>query len=734
MENEQTSKIISPEEILAKTERLLANLKSKAKYYYQRDYDKIMAAFEYAAKAHKGQLRASGSEYITHPLQVADILIDLGLDVDAVCAGLLHDTVEDTSVSDDDIRKKFGGEIADLVKGVTKLEKLHFNNAEEEQAENIRKMFFAMAKDIRVLFIKLADRLHNMRSLQYLPVDRQLAMAKETREIYAPLAGRLGISPVKCELEDLSLKYLDRETYNYLAKNIALKKDQRQALVDSVIAEIKNILTETEVENAEISGRTKHFYSIYKKMRNQNKTLDQIYDMTAVRIIVGSLKDCYTVLGALHARWKPVPGRFKDYIAVPKPNLYQSLHTTVITNFGVPFEIQIRTHEMHKIAEYGIAAHWKYKEGVNGVTELDDKLSWVQDVLNYETDLKDSKEFLDLIKKDISISNEVYVFTPKGDVRAITAGATALDFAYNIHSEVGNRCVGTKVNGKIVPLDKVIQTGDVVEVLTNPNSKGPSRDWLKIVKTSGAKAKIRQFFKRELKDENIKTGKAMLEREARRKGYILGDLLTPEAERALCERYLFNNMEELYAALGYGGLSINQVIFKLLATYAPDGGQSLLAPRKHTHTAKENSVIIKGVEDILVRFSGCCSPVPGDDIVGYVSRGRGVSVHRRDCPVVKTFEPERLVEAKWAKVTDEATFAATLQIISEDKGEVFADITRVISNEKMPLLSINARKDPKTHNAVATVSVDTTDNEQVALLIKRLESLPNTIKVFRTTK
>ncbi len=717
-----------------KTEKLVENLKSKAKYYYQRDYDKIIDAYLYAAKAHSGQYRASGSDYITHPLQVADILIDLGLDVDAVCAALLHDTVEDTLVSDGDIRKRFGDEIADLVKGVTKLEKLHFNNAEEEQAENIRKMFFAMAKDIRVLFIKLADRLHNMRSLQYLPKDRQVAMAKETREIYAPLAGRLGISPVKCELEDLSLKYLDRETYDYLAKNIALKKEQRQALVDTVITDIKHILEDTEVQNPEISGRTKHFYSIYKKMRNQNKTIDQIYDMTAVRIIVDSVKDCYTVLGAIHARWKPVPGRFKDYVAVPKPNLYQSLHTTVITNFGVPFEIQIRTHEMHKIAEYGIAAHWKYKEGVNGVTELDDKLSWVQDVLNYETDLKDSKEFLDLIKKDISISNEVYVFTPKGDVRAITAGATALDFAYNIHSEVGNRCVGTKVNGKIVPLDKVIQTGDVVEVLTNPNSKGPSRDWLKIVKTSGAKAKIRQFFKRELKDENIKTGKAMLEREAKRKGYSLGDLLTDEAEQALCDRYLFNNIEELYASLGYGGLSINQVIFKLLATSAQNGVIPPIAVKKHNHSAKENSVVIKGVDDILVRFSGCCSPVPGDEIVGYISRGRGVSIHRKDCPSVKTFEKERLVEAEWANTTTEATFTATLQIVSEDKGEVFADITRVIANENMPLLSINARKDVKTHNAIATVSVDTSDNEQVALLIKRLEALPNTIKVFRTNK
>ena len=711
---------------------LRTNLLSKAKHYYVKDYDTIALALDVASKAHFGQLRASGRPYITHPEAVADILIDLGLDYSAVCAALLHDTVEDTELSDQDLRTQFGDEIADLVKGVTKLDKIHFNTTEEEQAENIRKMFFAMAKDIRVLIIKLADRVHNMRSLMYLPEDRQMKMAKETLDIYAPLAGRLGISPIKCELEDLSLKYLDRPNYNYLAENIALKKEERQALVDQVIADIKVVLTDTDVANPEIIGRTKHFYSIYKKMKNQNKTLDQIYDMTAVRIIVDTVKDCYTVLGAIHARWKPLPGRFKDYIAVPKPNLYQSLHTTVITNFGVPFEIQIRTHEMHKIAEYGIAAHWKYKEGITGVTQLDDKLSWIKDVLSYEDDLKDSREFLDLIRRDISINDEVYVFTPKGDVRAMTAGCTALDFAYAIHSEVGNKCVGTKVNSKICPLDKVLQTGDVVEVLTNPNSKGPSRDWLKIVKSASSKAKIRQFFKRELKDENIKNGKNMMERDAKHRGYTLPSLLTPEGVQAVCERYAYNSLDEIFASVGYGGISLNQVMLKLIAVANKAGTvSSIVVETKRRPTSKENSVLVKGFNDLLVRFSGCCSPVPGDSIVGYISRGRGVCIHRTDCPSLKGLESERMVEAQWILDNNEATFTATIQIVAEDKGEIFAEITRIVANENLPLMAINARKD-KNHNAVATISVDITNHDQVAALIKKLSNLPNIIQVYRT--
>ena len=501
-----------------KAEVTIKNFLSKVKHYYHaRDIGRIEDAFNVANKAHQGQFRASGRPYITHPTIVADILIDMGLDVSTVCAALLHDTVEDTYVTDGDLRKQFGDEIADLVAGVTKLDKIQFHNKEEEQAENMRKMFFAMAKDVRVMLIKLADRLHNMRSLMYLSSEKQLIIAKETLDIFSPIAGRLGISSIKSELEDLCLKYLDNEAYAAISRGIALKKQEREVIVDSFIEQVKGELKDGNIDDFDIYGRTKHFYSIYKKMKRQNKTLEQVYDLTAVRVIVDTIKDCYAVLWAIHARWKPMPGRFKDYIAVPKPNMYQSLHTTVIIEFekhSYPIEVQIRTHEMHKIAEYGIAAHWKYKEGVSGATAMDDRLGWVKEVLSYDNDLKDSTEFLDLIRKDISNTNEVYVFTPTGDVKIMQAGATALDFAYAIHSQVGNKCVGIKVNNKIVPLETVLNTGDTVEVMTNPNAKGPSRDWLKIVKTASAKSKIRQFFKRELKDEYIRTGKSMIERDA----------------------------------------------------------------------------------------------------------------------------------------------------------------------------------------------------------------------------
>ncbi len=710
------------------------NLISKVKHYYPDQTDEILKAFHVAEKAHEGQFRASGRPYITHPVLVADIIVDLGLDVPAICAALLHDTVEDTYVTDEFIRLEFGDEIADLVKGVTKLDQLHFRSKEEEQAENMRKMFFAMAKDIRVLIIKLADRLHNMRSLQYLSKVRQLAMAQETLDIFAPLAGRLGISHIKCELEDLCLKYLDPEAYQFLAENLEKTQQDRQVLVNDVITDLYDVLKELEI-HGEVSGRTKHYMSIYRKMKKQHVGLEQIYDITAVRVIVDTVKDCYNVLGAIHAKWKPVPGRFKDYIAVPKPNLYQSLHTTVVTKKGVPFEIQIRTVEMHRVAEFGIAAHWKYKEGVRGKTDFDETLQWVNDVLSYQGDLPQSKEFLDLIRTDVSITNEVYVFTPKGDVLALASGATALDFAYRVHSEVGNKCVGIKVNGKIVTFDYVLKTGDRVEVLTSANSKGPSRDWLKIVRTPTAKARIRQFFRREMKDEYIQTGKNMLIDEAKHRGYNWSDLLLPNGVKLLFDRYSLADMDELYAAVGYGSLTTNRVLVKLISFY-----------RAHVLTANKpvqdktkaggagNLVLIKGHDDLLVRFSKCCTPVPGDSIVGYISRGRGITIHRVDCPAVKGLEPERLVEAEWAQQHNnrDFTFSAQLQIECEDKGDVFADITRIISNEKLPILSINARKD-KNHNAVAVVSVEISDHTQLEALMKELRKYPNTINVFRTT-
>ncbi len=709
------------------------NLISKAKYYYSKNFTDIENALKLSQNVHAEQIRASGQPYVTHPVLVADLLMDLGMDSTAICAALLHDTVEDTSLTLEQIKEQFGEDVAGLVEGVTKLSNLKFNSVEEEQAENIRKMFFAMAKDIRVIIIKLADRLHNMRSLQYLSEERQQKLSRETLDIFAPIAGRLGISQIKCELEDLSLKYLDREAYDYLAKNIAQKKEERQIFIDKMLVELKEIFAELQIEG-EVSGRTKHFYSIYKKMK-KGKTLSEIFDLTALRVIVKSLKDCYGVLGSIHAKWKPIPGRFKDYIAVPKPNLYQSLHTTVMTNMGAPFEIQIRTEEMHKLAEYGIAAHWKYKEGIMGSSSFEGKLNWIKEVLVYETDLKDSKEFLDLIRQDISLSSEVYCFTPKGDVRSLTTGATALDFAYAIHSEVGNKCVGVKINGKIAPLDKVLQNGDVVEVLISSNSKGPSRDWLKIVKTSGAKAKIRQYFKRELKDENIRTGKSMLEREAKKRGVALSQLLTEQAINDLTTRYRYNSLEEIYAAVGYGALSINQVMSKLF-NHASALTQMVVETQnanKLTRLREKSNVEIKGHDDLLVRFSRCCSPVPGDEIVGYISRGRGVCIHRKDCHTVKSLEIERLIEAKWINPNPTTnSFAATLQIILDDKVGVFAEITKVIANEGLPIIAINARKD-KQRNAVAVVTVEISNHNQLNKLIKRIQGMPNTIKVFRTT-
>ena len=716
----------------------IENFLSKVKHYYPVGEGKILQAFDLASKAHEGQFRASGRPYITHPTIVADILIDMGLDVSTICAALLHDTVEDTYVTDEDLRKQFGDEIADLVKGVTKLDKLQFHSKEEEQAENMRKMFFAMAKDIRVMIIKLADRLHNMRSLMYMTERKQQIIAKETLDIFAPIAGRLGISPVKCELEDLCLKYLDRPAYDFLAENISLKKQERQVMVEEFMAEVKKELQESGITDFEITGRTKHFYSIYKKMKRQGKTLEQIYDMTAIRIIVDTIKNCYAVLGAIHARWKPMPGRFKDYIAVPKPNMYQSLHTTVVSDLeshNIPFEVQIRTHEMHKVAEYGIAAHWKYKEGVTGATAMDDKLGWVKEVLSYESDLKDSNEFLDLIRKDISNTNEVYVFTPNGDVKSLMAGATALDFAYSIHSEVGNKCVGIKVNGKIVPLETVLETGDIVEVMTNSNSKGPSRDWLKVVKTSSAKAKIRQFFKHELKEEYIKTGKAMIERDARHRNIQPSDLLTPEAIKAVCDRYMFASADEMYASLGYGSITLNQVMVKLITSNK--GVSDVLkaqqiVKQKKKPGSKDDSIVVKGVQDLLVRFSRCCSPVPGDEIIGYISRGRGVCIHRVDCPSVKSMEKERLIKAEWANVDKNTTFPATIQILSEDKGDIFAEITKAIANEGLPIVAINARKDKKG-NAIATVTVEITNHDQVNQLINKLMSIKNVVRAYRTS-
>jgi guanosine-3',5'-bis(diphosphate) 3'-pyrophosphohydrolase len=707
----------------------MENLLTKMKYYYGNSYYTLLEkAYNFTMTAHNGQKRASGEDFVSHPYHVAEILVDLGLDVYAVAAAMLHDVVEDTQVTRDQLKKEFGDEICMLVDGVTKLEKIKFNSKEEEQAENLRKMFVAMAKDIRVVLIKLADRLHNMRSLSYLSHERQIAMARETLDIYAPIAGRLGISNIKCELEDLSFKYLEPQAYNELIKVIAQKRTERQEFVNIVIAEIKKMLEEIEVE-AEVSGRPKHFYSIYKKMKLQNKTIDQIYDLIAVRIIVDTVKDCYNVLGTIHTKWKPVPGRIKDYIATPKPNMYQSLHTTVVTNFGQTFEIQIRTKEMHKTAEYGIAAHWKYKENVK---DKSPELSWVKEVLEWQGDFKDSKEFYKGLKGDL-VSNEVLVFTPKGDVVSLPIGSTTLDFAYHIHSEIGNKCVGAKVNNKMVPLSTQLEVGDMVEIITSPSSKGPSLDWLKIVKTSGAKAKIRQFFKKEMKEENIKYGKEMLEREARRKGYNFYEIFDEKALIPVMEKYSFSTADEIFAAVGYGGITTNQVLLRLIRQY--DDTLRANQPKKEEDTSKKKvsnatGVVIKGFDDLLIRFAGCCNPVPGDIIIGFISRGRGVSIHRNDCPNLRNVEKERLIDAQWS-TNKEHKFTAGLQILAYDSSGLLATIGGLVSEMKLNITSINARVD-KNNRAIINVMVALNNILELDMLINKLKSNQLIIDVYRT--
>lgn len=708
------------------------NLLSKMKYYYGNSYyDTLDKAYKFALSAHKGQKRASGDDFIIHPYQVADILIDMELDAPAIAAALLHDVVEDTLVSREQLLKEFGEEICMLVDGVTKLEKINFHSKEEEQAENLRKMFVAMAKDIRVILIKLADRLHNMRSLSYLPPERQISMARETLDIYAPIAGRLGISNIKCELEDLCLKYLEPEAYKKLAELIPNKRTERQEIVSLVIEDLKKMLKDIEVEG-EVSGRPKHFYSIYKKMKFQNKTVEQIYDLTAVRIIVSSIKDCYNVLGTIHTKWKPIPGRIKDYIAMPKPNMYQSLHTTVVTNFGQTFEIQIRTYEMHRTAEYGIAAHWKYKESKNN-NDMQSKLTWVKEVLEWQGEFTDSKEFYKGLKGDL-VSNEVLVFTPKGDVITLPIGSTPLDFAYHIHSAIGNKCTGAKINSRMVPLSTQLEVGDVVEIITSQNAKGPSLDWLKIVKTSGAKSKIRQFFKKEMKEENIKYGKDILEREAKRKGYDFYTILNEKTLVPIMEKYSFDTMDEVFAAVGYGALTSNQVLFKLIQQF--DKAKSTDAVKNVQQIAvKKNSsntgVLIKGFDDLLVRFAGCCNPVPGDVITGFISRGRGVSIHRSDCPNLRNADKERLIDSQWSS-NKEHKYSAGLQILAHDSSGLLALIGNVVSEMKLNITGINARID-KNNKAIINVTVVLNNLLELDMLINKLKSNQLIIDVFRTT-
>lgn len=712
-------------------DELLQKLK---KNFSEAEFQELKAAYDFSAAAHEGQKRQTGEPYFIHPCAVVNILVDLGFDdVSTLVAAFLHDVLEDTPVTSDELEQKFGKEVLELVEGVTKLDKIKFVSAEDEQAENLRKMFFAMAKDYRVIIIKLADRLHNMRTLDALKPEKQIKIATQSLKIYAPLAGRLGLSFVKCELEDLAMRYLYPDDYYELVEFIKTKSKERQQFIEKICDELKAKLQELGIEG-EVNGRQKHLYGIYKKMLKQGKNIEQIYDISAVRVIVNEVQDCYTVLGAIHTMWMPLPGRFKDYIAMPKPNGYQSLHTTVITKFKETFEIQIRTYEMHRIAEYGIAAHWKYKEGKTGATKIDDQINWLREVMDTQRESSDSHEFLENIEGNV-FTDEVYVFTPKGKVLNLPVGSTTVDFAYAIHSAVGNKCIGAKVNGKIVPLNTVLNTGDIVEILTTNSGKGPSRDWIKFVKTASARTKIRQYFKKEMKEENIKRGKDMLEREAKRRGYNLSELLSTAGLNYIMNRYTLSSIDDLYASVGFGGLTTNQIIVKLIDYFKRDLlSKNPVAEIKTTSTTGKsssgNGVLIRGYDDFLVRLSHCCNPVPGDKIVGYVSRGRGVSVHCVDCPNVKNMEPERLIEAKWDDVISQ-NFLASLKIYCENKGGILAAVTTIISNMKIPITGAFARSDNDNGTAEITVMLEVKSTDQVVDVIKKLKTLPEVIDVHR---
>ncbi|KNF08699.1 GTP pyrophosphokinase RelA [Gottschalkia purinilytica] len=715
---------------------MLEKLISKIKEYNpQGDIGQVIKAYKYAEKAHEGQLRRSGEEYFIHPFNVAMILADLHMDVATISAGLLHDVLEDTDVTFEVLADEFSEEIANLVDGVTKLKKLKFRTKEENQVENLRKMIIAMSKDIRVIIIKLADRLHNARTLDYMPEAKRKEKALETLEIYAPIAHRLGISKIKWELEDIALRYIDPEGYYELVEKVSKKRKEREAYINNLIKVLKDKLDEMEI-TSEISGRPKHFYSIYRKMVYQNKNFEQIFDLTAIRVIVDNVKDCYGVLGIVHTLWKPIPGRFKDYIAVPKPNMYQSLHTTVIGPRGEPFEIQIRTFEMHKIAEYGIAAHWKYKEGVDKSTDFENKLSWLRQLLEWQKDLKDPKEFMESLKIDF-FNDEVFVFTPKGDVINLPAGSTPIDFAYRVHTAVGNNCVGAKVDGRIVPIDFKIKNGNIIEILTSPNSAGPSRDWLKLVKSSQAKAKIKQWFKKEERDQNLNKGKELLEKEVKRQGFKLTEILKEDWLKQISKKLSFNNIDDLYAALGYGSITLSQVTTRLKEFYReyydiktePKEEISHHVNEKKSRTPNQG-VSIKGIDNIKVRFSRCCSPVPGDDIVGYVTRGRGVSVHRRDCPNIAELNiNERFIDVEWAS-DKKTSYNAEIQIKATDRTGLLTEITQLLTDAKLSVNSLNARTS-KERIIIINMTLEIKDVEQLTNLMRKIKALSGVIDVYR---
>lgn len=718
---------------------MIENLLSKIEEYNPHmDMQKIIKAYNFAEYSHQGQLRNSGEIYFVHPFNVAMILADLNMDGTTIVAGLLHDVLEDTNVSYETLVREFGEEVANLVDGVTKLKKLKYKTKQESQAENLRKMVMAMAKDIRVIIIKLADRLHNMRTLEYMSEEKKKEKALETLEIYAPLAHRLGMSKIKWELEDLSLRYLDPEGYYDLVDKVSKRRREREAYIQRIIDEIDEKLDDMNIAR-DISGRPKSFYSIYKKMVYQNKSFEQIFDLTAIRVIVDTIKDCYGVLGIVHTMWKPIPGRFKDYIAMPKPNMYQSLHTTVIGPEGEIFEVQIRTWDMHRTAEYGIAAHWKYKEGNVKTDNFDEKLTWLRQLLEWQKELKDPKEFMETLKIDF-FTDEVFVFTPRGDVINLPNGSTPIDFAYRVHTAVGNNCVGAKVDGRIVPLDYKLKNGNIVEILTSANSNGPSRDWLKIVKSSQAKNKIRQWFKREERDLNINKGKEILEKEVKRQGYKLTEILKEDWLKNIANKLSLNTSDDLYAGLGYGSITISQVMSRLKESYRDyyqikDEKAFVESKIKEPATTKKDSgftqgISVKGVDNIKVRFSKCCNPVPGDEIIGYITRGRGVSIHRKDCPNISFFEgKERFIDVFWD--TDEkAEYPAEIQIKGTDRPGLLTEITQRITEAELSLLSLNARTN-KEKLAIINMTLEIKDIDQLRELMKKIKKLKGVIDVYR---
>ena len=707
------------------------------------DADLLDRAYLKAEELHKGQLRKSGEPYIIHPKAVGIILADLGMDDHTIAAGLLHDVVEDTSYTIDDVRKDFGEDIAVMVDGVTKLTNLVYTTKEDAQAENVRKMFLAMSKDIRILIIKVCDRLHNMRTIEYQTPEKIKEKSRETLEIYAPIAARLGMFKFKIELENIAFKHLDPEAYNNIAKEMEKRRKARHITLDQLIDEIKELVDKLEIKY-EIYGREKHYYSIYKKMIYQNKQIDEIFDLTAVRIIVDSVKDCYAVLGQIHTKWTPIPGRFKDYIAMPKSNHYQSLHTTVLRRNGIPFEIQIRTWEMHRVAEYGIAAHWKYKEGITSNSDNEEvKLAWIRQTLEWQKEVPDSKAFLETLKVDL-FSSQVFVFTPKGDVIELPAGSTPLDFAYKIHSRVGEKCVGAKVNGKMVPITYELKNGEIVEIVTSANSKGPSIDWLKIVKSNSAKTKIRQYLKKENKVQGTGKGKETLERAAKRKDYDATQILKPSYVERAAKAQNFSNVDDLYAALSAGGSIINKTLLLCLSYYREEE-QAQIKRREREERRLENAtknrqkkngkgVTVKGVDNLLIRFSRCCNPVPGDEIIGYTTKGRGVSIHRKDCINILSLpesEQARLIDVEWELTDDNMFFESGITILADDRKGLFSDVSKVCDDMDINLTSVHAVAD---NNGMSTLNLmlqikSTGDIDKV---IGRFRQIKDVLDVYRT--